>query len=373
MLRRARGYTPLPILEPHVLPPLLAVGGHMNLTFSVTRGREIIVSQHLGDMEGAESRDVFEKSIRDFLHLYQIKPEFIAHDLHPGYFSTEFAKQFGLPLVGVQHHHAHMAACMLENGIEDEALGITWDGTGYGPDGTIWGGEFLLGSASRYERVASLFPFRLPGGEKAINQPWRIALALLKSAYGENIPRHLPLFNAIPEKSIHAVLQIVEKDAFSPVTSSMGRLFDGISAILGLSYYNTHQAEAAQLLEYAAWKDPDNELKLELPVVQKEILLLDWRPLVWNIVDQFCKDASVESLAAAFHRTLARVALDVAQSISQMRVVLSGGVFCNRFLTQQTLSLLKKNGFQGFIHSQLPPTDGSLSVGQAWVASNSTI
>jgi hydrogenase maturation protein HypF len=370
MLRRARGYTPLPMLAPQKLPPLLAVGGHMNVTFAVTRDREIILSQHLGDMDGKESRSVYEKSIRDFLKLYKIQPECIVHDLHPAYFSTDFARRFDLPLMAVQHHHAHMAACMLENEIEGEALGLTWDGTGYGPDRTIWGGEFLLGSPASYQRVASLHPFRLPGGEKAIKQPWRTALALLHASFGSEIPRDLPLFSRISEKLVNGVLQIVDRSRFSPITSSMGRLFDGISAILGLCEYNTHQAEAAQLLEYAAWKNSGKNTFLPLPILHSDILRLDWRPLIRELVKEYSRGRSIESLAAAFHRSLATASLEVSRRFSQQRIVLSGGVFCNRFLTEELLSLLNDNGIRGFTHSQLPPTDGSLSVGQAWVAAN---
>ncbi|HSE43531.1 MAG TPA: carbamoyltransferase HypF, partial [Acidobacteriota bacterium] len=271
ILRRARGYTPFPILAKNSLPPLLAVGGHMNVTFAISRNHEIIPSPHLGDMENYESRITYTNTVEDFLRLYKVHPEAVVHDLHPGYYTTQFAENYELPKIGVQHHHAHLAACMLENQIEEPVIGFTWDGTGYGTDETIWGGEFLLGTPLKVERVGSLFPFTLPGGEKAIKQPWRTCLSLLHECYGKNVDiHHLNFFNAIPAKSIETTLQIMNKPKFSPVTSSMGRLFDGISVILGLSYYNTYQAESAQLLEYAAWRGGD-----DAPLLPFEILETD--------------------------------------------------------------------------------------------------
>jgi hydrogenase maturation protein HypF len=370
MLRRARGYTPLPILAPRSLPPLLALGGHLNATFALSRDREIIVSQHLGDLDGFESRLVFEQTLRDFQKLYDLKPETVAHDLHPDYYTTRLAAQLGLPAIAVQHHHAHLAACMLENQIEGPVLGLTWDGTGYGPDKTVWGGEFLLGTPRDFKRVASLRPFLLPAGEKGIKETWRTALSLLQEAFGKEIPRDLPLFEAIPEKSVEMTLQILQKRILSPVTTSMGRLFDGVSAILGVSLFNTHQAESAQMLEYAAWKHNAEPEALPLPVVQEDILRLDWRELVRAIVERKRKGTPVEALAAAFHRSLAEAAVIVTNKLEERRIVMAGGVFCNRYLTEALLSRYSAEGIHAFIHSQIPPTDGSLSVGQLWVAAH---
>lgn len=373
MLRRARGYTPLPLLASRSLPPLLALGGHMNATFALSRDREIIVSQHLGDLDGFESRVVFEETLRDFQKLYDLKPQAVAHDLHPDYYTTRLATQLGLPTIAVQHHHAHLAACMLENQIEDPVLGLTWDGTGYGPDKTVWGGEFLLGTPRSFHRVASLHPFLLPTGEKAIKEPWRTGLSLLRETFGAEIPRDLPLFQAIPEKSVEMTLQVLEKRLLSPVTTSMGRLFDGVSAILGLSFFNTHQAESAQMLEYAAWKHSAEPETLPLPVVQEDILRLDWRDLVRAIVDRKRQGTTVEALAAAFHHSLVEAAVLVTNRLVEKRVVMAGGVFCNRYLTEALLSRYLSEGIHAFIHSQIPPTDGSLSVGQLWVAAHQTL
>lgn len=368
MLRRARGYTPLPVLSPRPLPPGLALGGHLNVTLAVSRGREIILSQHLGDMESFEARRVYRKTLQDFLRLYEVRPQFVAHDLHPDYFTTQVAEELGLPQIGVQHHHAHLAACMLENELEGEVLGLTWDGTGYGTDGTVWGGEFLLGDPAHFRRVATLFPFRLPGGERAIKEPWRTALALLYETFGEDVPQDLPLFETIPLSRIRMILQMLRKGVQSPQTTSMGRLFDGVSAILGISFENTHQAQSAQLLEYAAWAAGEVPPPLPLPVLQREPLRLDWRALVRALVDRMRGGVPAESLAAAFHHALVEAAFAVIRRLGVRRVALAGGVFANRFLTEAILTRAPEEGVEIFIHTQLPPTDGSLAAGQLWVA-----
>ncbi len=370
MLRRARGYTPLPVLAPRKLPPLLALGGHLNVTFAVSRDKEIILSQHLGDLESYETRQVYGKTLEEVLQIYDIQPEGVVHDLHPDYYTTELATQFHLPQIAIQHHHAHLAACVLENQLEGSVLGLTWDGTGYGPDHTIWGGEILLGDSKDYQRVGSLCPFQLPGGERAIKEPWRIALSLLWESFGESLPRDLPLFSAFTSEKIGATLEILKRSRLSPVTTSMGRLFDGVSALLGLSFYNTHQAQSAQLLEYAAWEFGVQEVHLPLPVRDQDILRLDWKELVRALVDEYRQGTPPQQLAAGFHQAVTQAAIEMAKRIAQPRVVLTGGVFCNRYLTENILSHLEEEGFQGYIQSQLPPTDGSLAVGQLWAAAH---
>jgi hydrogenase maturation protein HypF len=370
ILRRARGYTPFPILGPRSLPPLLALGGHMNVTFAISRNHEIIPSQHLGDMEGFESREVYKRSVEDFLRLYKVQPQAVVHDLHPDYYTTQFAEDYGIPTIAVQHHHAHLAACMLENQIEEPVLGLTWDGTGYGTDGTIWGGEFLLGTQKQVERVASLFPFSLPGGEKAIKETWRTCVSLLQESCGNNPNLVLNRLNGIPRTSIALALQIQSKKVLSPITTSMGRLFDGVSALLRFSYYNTYQAQSAQLLEYAAWRHGTDAPLLPYEILESERLMLDWRPMIRSILHQLESNVNPDSLAASFHLTIAKAAVAIAAKIRNPRIVMAGGVFCNRFLTEAICAELSKEGLQGYIHSQLPPTDGSLSVGQLWVAAH---
>jgi hydrogenase maturation protein HypF len=373
LLRRARGYTPLPLLAPRETPEILALGGQMNVVFAMSRGREIILSQHLGDMEGFESQETYRKTLKDFLRLYEISPQLVVHDRHPGYFTTEFAQSLDLPTMAVQHHHAHLAACMLENQIEESVIGLTWDGTGYGEDGTIWGGEFLLGDATGVRRVGTLRRFGLPGGAFAIRESWRVGLSLLWECYGHDLPKDLPLFQAIDATRIDVVLQMLDRRINTPICSSMGRLFDGVSAILGLSYDNTHSAQSPQLLENAAWHHGESADAVPFPVQSSQdqdddLLILDWRELVKELVIGFQRGRSPQELAAVFHHSVAMAGMKVIHSIGNERVVLTGGVFCNRYLTEVMASGIETQGLTPYIHSQLPPTDGALAAGQLWVA-----
>jgi hydrogenase maturation protein HypF len=375
LLRRARGYVPLPILAPRPLPPLLATGGHFDATLALSRDREILVSQHLGDLDTHEARRVYERTLSDFRALHGVAPEAVACDLHPGYWTTALAARTGLRVIPVQHHHAHLAACLLENGIDGEALGVTWDGTGYGPDRTVWGGEFLRGDARDYRRVASLWPFRLPGGEAAVREPWRVALALLHEALGEReMPWSLPLFGAVPRPRVTSVLAMLRRGVNAPVTTSAGRLFDGVAALLGLSYANTHQAESAQKVEFAAWRHGPEAGPLPLPLVPPaaptDPIRLDWRPLVREIVGAVSAGRPAEALAAGFHHALVHAAVEAACRVDAPRVALTGGCFANRYLTEAMLEAFEREGTEALHHSQLPPTDGSLCVGQLWIAAN---
>lgn len=370
LLRRARGYTPLPVVAPRKLPAILAMGGHFDATFALSRDREIIVSQHVGDLDTHEARALYRRLLADFQALFGIEPELIACDSHPGYYTTELARTIGKPVIEVQHHHAHMAACLLENGVEGEALGISWDGTGYGPDRTVWGGELLLGDARACRRIGSLQPFRLPGSESAVREPWRVALSLLRETFGAGVPRDLPLNDAITREQADVVLQMLERGVNAPVTTSAGRLFDGVSALLGLSYANTHQAESAQRVEYAAWRHGRDAVPLPLPVIEGAVARLDWRPLVRALVDGLRAGHPVESLAASFHHALARGAVEIARRAGAKQLALSGGCFCNRYLTETLLGLCEIEGLPTFVHSQLPPSDGCLAVGQLWVAAS---
>lgn len=375
MLRRARGYAPLPLLAPRELPCILALGAEMNATFAVSRGREILLSQHLGHLGSFEGREAYRQGVRDFLELHQLKPELVVHDLHPEYFTTSLAEEYSdrwqVPLLGVQHHHAHLAACALENELEGDVLGLCWDGTGYGPDGTVWGGEALRGDASRFARVASLRPFRLPGGDAAARQGWRVGLALLHEVYADELPRRLPLFDRIEHEQVELVGQMLRRGVRSPSTSSMGRLFDGVAALLDLSYENTHQAQSPQLLEYAAWRHGPNADPLPLPLLRGEgVARLDYEPLVRALVERFLEGESAERLAAGFHHALVHAALSIIETQDVDSTVLAGGVWCNRYLTEALLVRAERSGRLVHVQGQLPPTDGSLSAGQLWVGAH---
>jgi hydrogenase maturation protein HypF len=369
-LRRARGFTPLPVLAPRELPPILALGGQMNAVFALSRGREVILSQHLGDLGSHASQESYRRTLEDFLRIYSVRPERIVHDLHPDYYTTSLAETLSAPALAVQHHHAHLAACLLENRVEGEVLGLTFDGTGYGLDGTVWGGELLWGDARDFERVGSLQPFRLPGGEAAVHETWRTGLALLWEAYGEEIPAELPLLRQVPAGRVAAVRQLLDKDVRSPATTSAGRLFDGVAAILGISLENRHQAQSPQMLEAAAWRHEGRAETWDMPLTQDGLLRLDWRPLVRQLVAGVQSDQTPEALAAAFHRSLAAAAVAAIEWLGADRVALTGGVFCNRYLTEALVTGLAALGREAWVHSQLPPTDGSLAAGQLWIAAH---
>ncbi len=376
LLRRARGYAPLPVLLARDVPPILAVGAHQKSTIALSVNRQVFISQHIGDLETPEALAAFERVIADFLRLYEAAPVAIAHDLHPDYLSTRWAKQmeedrpsvFRLPssvLIPVQHHHAHLAACLAENGVSGPALGVTWDGTGYGLDGTVWGGEFLLGEATAFTRVAHLRPFRLPGGEAAIKEPRRVALALLWELYGEAaLERNdLAAVRSFRLAERRLLAQMLSRGVNSPVTTSVGRLFDGVAALMGLHQQVSFEGQAAMALEFAA--DPTVHQAYPMPLAGA---VLDWRPLVEAVLQDLRQGVSPGVIAARFHNALVEAILAVATIVGERRVALTGGCFQNRLLTERAAQRLSRAGFDVLLHRQVPPNDGGISLGQVAVA-----
>ena len=349
LLRRARGFAPRPVPVEAELPPLLAVGGHLKSSVALGVGRQVFVSQHLGDLETPEALGAFERVIEDFLRLYEVAPVAVAHDLHPDYASTRWALASGLRCIPVQHHHAHLAACLAENGCAGPVLGVVWDGTGYGPDGTIWGGEFLVGSAAGFRRVAHLRPFRLPGGDAAVREPRRSALALLHEI-GEEIE---------PE----VLRRMIEKGIHAPLTSSAGRLFDGVAALVGPWQRTSFEGQAAMGLEHLV--DPAVGDAYPLDVVGEE---LDWRPLVEALLDDRRRGAAPGAMAARFHNALVEGIVAVARAVGEPAVALSGGCFQNRVLLERAAARLAAEGFRVLLHRHVPPSDGGISLGQVAVA-----
>ncbi len=377
LLRRARGWAPLPVTLERELPVILAVGAHLKNTVALSVGRQVFVSQHIGDLETEEAMCAFERVIADFQRLYDVRPVAIAHDLHPDYLSTRWALAApgGARLVGVQHHHAHLVSCLAENGVEGRALGVSWDGTGYGTDGTVWGGEFLLGDASGFERVAHLRPFRLPGGEAAVREPRRAALGLLWEARGEAAlaaegPGIGRLFDAADLK---VLARMLDRGLNSPVTTSMGRLFDAVAALVGLHPSTTFEGEAAMALEWLAdpaerGAYPVDSRPGPVPAGARPPLVLDWGPLLEAVLEDVRRGVPRGVIAARFHNGLVRVAVDVAAVVGEERVALSGGCFQNRLLTERLAAALERAGHTVLLHAQVPPNDGGVSLGQIVVA-----
>ena len=380
ILRRARGYAPLGIRVARDLPPVLAVGGHLKNTVAIAVGRDVFLSQHIGDLETLEARQAFERAIADLCRLYSFKPEAVACDLHPDYASTRWAEESGLPVIRVQHHQAHVAACAAENHVEGPYLGISWDGTGYGLDGAIWGGEFFRVEGNQYERVAHLRPFGLPGGEAAVREGWRSAASLLfelekagflslatparpgaPSAGIDNGVFHdsLPLRDVGTQLS--GVQSMLERGTNVVPTTSVGRLFDAVASIAGLAQQNRFEGQAAMLLE--------SEIGTLRTEEAYPLSSGDWAPLISGVMQDSCAGVPVSRIAARFHNALINWIVEVAEQVKETQIVLSGGVFQNRYLTERAAAVLESRGFVVYAHRQVPPNDGGIALGQAVIAS----
>jgi hydrogenase maturation protein HypF len=304
--------------------------------------------------------------------MYDVAPAAIAHDLHPDYPSTHVARRLagerGVPALGVQHHHAHLAACLAEHRLAGRALGVTWDGTGWGPDGTVWGGEFLLGDASSYERVARLLPFRLPGGEAAIHEPRRTALALLWTLLGDEAlgRADLEVVRSFPEVERLVLGRMLARGVNAPVTTSAGRLFDGVAALLGLHPSVTFEGQAAMALERLV--DPAERGAYPLPFTDAAPRVLDWRPTLAALLEDSARGVARGTIAARFHHALVEGIAAVARAAGERRVVLTGGCFQNRVLAERAAARLAAEGLEVLLPRWVPPNDGGISLGQAAVA-----
>jgi hydrogenase maturation protein HypF len=364
-LRLARGLAPLPLNLP-AMPPTIAAGGFLKAAVAWSNGAQAVLGPHIGDQESLASRERFLVHLSDWQQLYRFQPAQMAHDMHPEYSSTQWALEHLLRQFAIQHHHAHVAAGMLEHGwLDRRTLGVAWDGTGYGTDGTIWGGEFLLCSAAGFTRVARLRPFSLPGGEAAIHEPWRIAVSMcaqldrsrqLTSRPGWSVSTH----------EIAAVAQIVNRPQLSPVTSSAGRLIDAAAAlILGIDRAD-FDGQAAMRLEAAA--DHGAKGSYEFPLLEGKLPELDWRPLFVGLLADHHRGVEPSIMAMRFHRSLAHGITRVCGHWRGMPVVLSGGVFQNRLLTELVAQIHSDESQPLGLPGIIPPNDGGLAAGQLAIA-----
>jgi hydrogenase maturation protein HypF len=395
LLRRARGYAPRPVLLDFETPAILAVGAHLKSTVAVCFGRQVFISQHIGDLETPRAFEAFERVIADFTRLYDVRPVIVTHDLHPDYLSTRWAQAWaegaggsaGAPdraggrprRVGVQHHHAHFASCLAENGFRGTALGVTWDGTGYGSDGRVWGGEFLVGDAAGFRRAAHLLPFRLPGGEAASREPRRSALGLLFELEGAKAFERdelEPVRSFRPEER-SLIATALARGFNAPLTTSAGRLFDAVAALVGPWQRTSFEAQAAMGFEFSADAGVEDAYPLDLMEAPDEgvggnagrdALVLDWRPLVEAVLADRRRRTSVSVIAARFHNALAEGIERVARRVGETVVALSGGCFQNRLLLERVLARLEAAGLRVLLHRHVPPGDGGISLGQIAVA-----
>lgn len=353
LLRRARGYAPETLDLRRTVPEMLAVGGELKNAFCLTKGRHAILSQHIGDLENYETLVFFEETLAHLKRLFRVEPRLVAHDLHPGYLSTRYALAMeGVPKLGVQHHHAHVASCMAENGLDGEVIGVAFDGTGYGTDGAIWGGEFLVAGYREFTRRAHLRYVPLAGGDRAVRQPWRSAVA-----YGLEVP-------GVADERQHVVRQMIQKGLNTVPTSSCGRLFDAVAAIVGLRSEATYEGQAA--IELEALADDSVDGRYEFTLSGEE---LDFGPTMESIARS---REGRPAIAARFHNTLAAAIVETCRQVGResglRRVCLSGGTFQNVKLLAGTIPALRSAGFAVYLHAQVPPNDGGIALGQAAIA-----
>ena len=375
VLRRSRGYVPHAIDLGRTVPELVAFGGELKNTFCLTKGRHAILSQHIGDLQNFETEEFFQETLARMKSLFRVEPRAVAHDLHPGYRSTRMALASGIERrFAIQHHHAHIASCMAENHLGGEVIGVAFDGTGYGSDGCIWGGEFLVAGHSQFTRRAHLRYVPLPGGDAAVRQPWRMALSYLRDAFGAGSLPHLTCFDSTPSKQFELVDAMLAQRIQTVDTSSAGRLFDAVAALLSLASEVTFEGQAAIALETAAAPDIAGSYPFDLQggEASSDILIVDLRATIVAIVKAITAGRPVAEIAAHFHNTLSAAIVEVCSRIrlssGLRRVCLSGGTFQNMYLLRRTVVELRLRDFEVFLHAAVPANDGGISLGQAVIA-----
>ncbi|HEY3741553.1 MAG TPA: carbamoyltransferase HypF, partial [Bryobacteraceae bacterium] len=373
-IRRSRGYAPMPVRLPFAGPSVLAVGGELKATFCVTKGTRAYLSQHIGDMENLETLQAFERALAQMRRLFRIDPEAVVCDLHPGYLSTRWAQEFaassGLPLIQIQHHHAHAASLMAEHGEPPDAqiIAVTFDGTGLGTDGAIWGGEILATGYGSFERLGHLSYVPLPGGDAAIKRPYRTALAHLYAA-GIEWKDDLPCVQACPEPERKILNRQLTQRLNSPSTSSAGRLFDAAASLLGIRHEVTYEAQGAMEMEALARRSIDAAEPYGFQIDEQEPFTCNPAPLWKNLIEGIRQRIATPILAARFHQTIAHLIAECclkARARTGLNTVgLTGGVFQNVLLLDLAQTALNKEGFRVLTHRIVPPNDGGLALGQA--------
>ncbi|MBE9046024.1 carbamoyltransferase HypF [Pleurocapsales cyanobacterium LEGE 10410] len=383
ILRRARGYAPLPIPSPpsksqsDATPIILGVGGQLKNAIAFLKDRQIFLSQYIGDLETAATFERFQQTINDFQKLYELKPTKVVGDRHPNYQSTNYAQNLALPATSVQHHYAHVLSCMADNGLDlnEPVLGVAWDGTGYGLDGTIWGGEFLNITDTGFKRAAHLRTFALPGGERAIQEPSRIAIALLYEIYGDrfftnlNNYDYLPCIKAFSSSELNILRTMFNKNINLPTTSSMGRLFDGVASLLGIRQQVSYEGQAAMELESAMGDlttDETYRFELTRPAnnTTDSPVIIDWRSMIQEIAIELANQKTIAEISVKFHNTLVEIIVAIALIINRKRIVLTGGCWQNKYLSEKAIARLRQENFIPYWHHRVPCNDGGIALGQ---------
>jgi hydrogenase maturation protein HypF len=370
VLRRSRGFAPQTINLGMAMGEVLAFGAELKNIFCLTKGRFAILSQHIGDFENYETMRFFEETLAGMKGLFKVTPRAVAYDLHPGYRSTRMALESNIERkIGVQHHHAHIASCMAENHLRGPVIGVAMDGTGYGTDGKIWGCEFLVADFAGFERRAHLRYVPMPGGDAAVRQPWRMARSYCRDVFGAQIPA-LECFRAVPERQLALLDKMIAQQIQTVETSSCGRLFDAVAALIGLATEVTFEGQAAIALETAALAGIDDRYPFEIQAGEPSTL--DMRPTLIDVVADLARGRPAGEISARFHNTLsAAIAelcsrIEVSDSLNQ--VCLSGGTFQNVYLLERTAIELERRGLDVFLHATVPANDGGIALGQAVIA-----
>jgi hydrogenase maturation protein HypF len=371
LIRRARGYAPEPVNLKGNSWIILALGAQQKNTFCLAKGENAFLSGHIGDLDDFDTEKFYEGEIESYMRLFDAKPEVIARDMHPDYVSTRYAERFKnkLPIYEIQHHHAHFASVLAEHDLNEKAIGLIFDGTGYGEDGTLWGGEALWGDIAETERIGHMLYAPLLGGEAAIREPWRMALAMMRISCGED--EALDFFARYGDKA-SLLLLASERGINSPLTSGAGRLFDAVAALAGIRTHTTYEGQAAIDLEQAIDDSAEGSYGFDI-TWEENMMIFDWRQLIRDIVRDIRKGCSSGRIAAKFHRAVVQLLVDVAvlakKQYGSSKVALSGGVFQNAYLLHHGIARLQKSGFAVYANEQVPANDGGIAYGQAAAAS----
>ncbi|MBU0468093.1 MAG: carbamoyltransferase HypF [Candidatus Omnitrophica bacterium] len=370
VLRRARGYAPLPIFIEDGKTSVLALGSHLKNTVSVSHGSKVFISQHIGDLGSQKSNEAFKKTIADFISIYEEKPEVVAFDKHPDYASSKLAKSLDLSKFSVQHHYAHILSCMADNQITSPVLGVSWDGSGFGDDGSLWGGEFLLVNDNSFERIAHFEKFGLPGSEVAIEESRRSALGLLYKVFGDKYfgKKSIKTFNSFEVVELKNICQMLANNINTPNTSSVGRLFDAVSSMLGICHKSKYEGQAAMQLEFAANGYKTAEFYTYDLQNDDNAIIIKYNKLLGSLINDLDEGCDVGMIAVKFHNTLVEIIVDIAKTVNINKVALSGGCFQNKYLTERAIDRLTTENFKVYWHQRVPPNDGGISLGQVLAA-----
>jgi hydrogenase maturation protein HypF len=369
VLRNGRGYAPISLPCPNTAPTILATGAHLKNTIALTSSASIYLSPHIGDLDNAQTLQTFEQTIQTYQQLYGLSPQVIACDRHSDYLSTHYAERQELPVIQIQHHHAHIAATMQEHQLTGEVLGIAWDGSGYGMDGTIWGGEFLRTTFEDFDRVGHLRPFPLLGGDRAAREPRRIALALLYQVWGDRLwTQDLPSIRTVTAAEQPLFQQMLQQNLPTVRTSSIGRLFDAVASLLDLHQYLSFEGQGAMAVEYAI-----NGIETEAHYLfaidhHVGVHIINWEPLIRGILADLQQRLSPALIAAKFHNSLIEMIVALSQTLGMEQIVLSGGCFQNQYLLEGAINRLRAKGFKVYWPQRIPPNDGGIALGQAAIA-----